>query len=68
MAAPQILPASSPAARPKNLGIPGPSWPPADSQFLDQWSDTWSDTWGILVITTPAPVTIAGASNPPLGT
>ena len=62
MTAPQLLPASSPAARPKNLGVPGPSWPLADSTYLDQWTDTWSDLWGILVITTPAPVTLAGSS------
>jgi hypothetical protein len=67
MTAPPLLPASSPAARPGRLGLPGPSWPPADFEYQDVWSDTWSDTWGVLVITTPPPVTIAAMVNPPLG-
>jgi hypothetical protein len=52
---PQILPASSPAGRPRRLGLPGPAWPPADFTYLDVFSDVFSDTYGILVITTTVP-------------
>ena len=59
-----ILPASSPAARPKNLGLPGPSWPPADFEYQDVWppDGIWPQIWGVLVITTAAPVTLGGSS------
>ena len=61
---PPILPGSSPAARPGNLGRPGPSWPPADFELQDVWpaDDIWPQIWGVLVITTPAPVILGGSS------